>query len=77
MIVALLVQTAGAIWWAASISAEVKYVKETQAGMIVAQAIVDRRQDDEAKRSEDRIIQRIDALNLKLDRMIEPQRSRH
>ena len=75
-ILMLLIQTAGALWWAASITAELRHVKETQNNLIVAQALVDRRQDEEAKRAEDRLTISLEKLNLKLDRVLE-RRDRH
>lgn len=70
-IVVLAVQTASVIWWAASTSAKVEFMRETVVTTQVAQVAVDRRQDEEAQRAENRILLQLDKLNQKMDRLIE------
>lgn len=70
-IVVLLIQTAGVIWWAASTSAKVDYVKESQLAQQIIQNSVDRKQDDDARRAEDRLITQLDKINTKIDKLIE------
>ena len=74
-IVVLVLQTAGVVWWAASTSAEVKFVKEAAIVMQTTQATIDRRQDDEVQRSESRVVSRLAELGQKLDRLIEQKSS--
>lgn len=71
VIVVLILQTAGVIWWAASTSVKVEFMKETNVASQLVQTSIDRRQDDEAKRSEDRILVQLDKINVKLDRITE------
>lgn len=73
-IVVLLLQTAGALWWAAQVAAKVEYLERTQITSAVSQATIDRKQDEEAKRSEDRILAQLDKLNQKMDRLIEARK---
>ena len=73
-IVVLLLQTAGALWWAAQVAAKVDYLERTQVTNELSQAAIDRRQDDEAKRSEDRILAQLEKLSAKLDRIIEARK---
>lgn len=70
-IVVLVLQTAGVVWWAASTSAEVRFVKEAAIAGQSVQATIDRKQDDEVQRSEGRVISRLGELSQKLDRLIE------
>ncbi len=71
VILVLMIQTAGVIWWAASTSAKVDFMKETNVAASIVQAAVDRRQDDESQRSETRIMTQLDKLNVKLDKLME------
>ncbi len=70
-IVVLLLQTAGALWWAAQVAAKVEYLERAQITNAVSQATIDRKQDEEAKRSEDRILAQLDKLSVKMDRLME------
>ena len=70
-IIVLILQTAGVVWWAATTSAELKAQKDSIAATQAMQMSVDRRQDDEAQRSESRIVLQLGMLNQKLDRLIE------
>ena len=71
VIVVLVIQTAGVIWWAASTSVKVEFMKEANVASQIVQTSIDRRQDDEAKRSEDRVLVQLDKINMKLDRITE------
>jgi hypothetical protein len=71
VIVMLVIQTCGVVWWAASLSAEQKSQRDIIVAGRLVQAEVDRRQDDEVQRSESRLLAAIDRVNLKLDRLIE------
>ena len=70
-IIVLILQTAGVIWWAASTSAKVDFMRESTVAAQIVQTAVDRKQDDESQRSESRILVQLDKLNAKLDRLIE------
>ncbi len=74
LLIAVAVQTGGWIWWAASISARLDNLKETATAAVILQAAVDRRQDEEAQRSEARILANLDRVNQKLDRLIETKK---
>ncbi len=67
----LVMQTAGVVWWAASTSARVDYMKEAAVTSQIVQAAIDRRQDDDSQRSEARIIVQLDRINAKLDMLTE------
>ncbi len=71
MIVAIIVQTCGVIWWAASTAAKVEFIKESSVAAQIVQTSVDRKQDEDARQSENRIVVQLDKLNSKLDRLIE------
>ncbi len=71
MIGALLLQTACVIWWAASVSAQTEANKDALTAFAVQQKSVDKRQDDDARRSEDRILAQITAVSTKLDTLME------
>ncbi len=73
-IVVLLLQTASALWWAASVTADIRYVRETQVAHGLTQVQIDRRQDEDAKRSEDRFLVQFVEMNRKLDRLVETKR---
>lgn len=68
---AIVLQTIGVVWGAATLSARVDYIEKTEHATQAVQATVDRRQDEEARRSEDRVIVQLDKINVKLDRVIE------
>ena len=70
-IVVLLLQTAGVVWWAASINAEVKYVKESNVNAWAVQSVVDKKQDEETVRSESRIMAQLAEVNKKLDKLVD------
>ena len=70
-IIVLIIQTAGVVWWAATISADQRAQKEAGVASQAMQMSVDRRQDDEAQRSESRVMLQLGMLNQKLDRLIE------
>lgn len=71
LIVAFAMQTVGIIWWAATISATQKSDKDALNTAQAVQVSVDRRQDEESKRSEERVIQQLDKLNVKVDKIID------
>lgn len=73
-IVALLIQTAGVVWWAASTSAKVDFLKETNAAMHLMQSTIDRKQDDESRLQEVRTSALFERVNSKLDKLIEGKR---
>lgn len=73
-ILILVAQTIGAIWWAATISAKVDANDKATIVATLVQSQTDRRQDDEAVRSETRIVMQLDKLNSKLDRLMELKR---
>lgn len=70
-ILVLLIQTAGVVWWAATISTELRYEKEARIAATFTQIAVDRRQDDDKTNSETRITLRLDRIDAKLDRVAE------
>lgn len=67
----IILQTIGVIWGAATLAARVDYIEKTEATAHLVQATVDKRQDDEARRSEDRVIVQLDKINAKIDRVLE------
>ena len=71
VISAIAFQTIGVVWGAATLSARVDYIEKTEATAHLVQATVDKRQDDEARRSEDRVIVQLDKINTKIDRVLE------
>lgn len=73
-IVVLLFQTIGVIWLAASTVAKVEYLEKSAFSEKIVQTSVDRRQDEEAIRSETRITLQLENVNKKLDRLIEGKR---
>lgn len=74
IIVAIIVQTAGVIWWAASTAAKVEFIKEAGIAAQMVQTTVDRKQDDDARKSEDRIMSQLEKVDRKLDRLIETKK---
>lgn len=68
---ALIVQTIGVIWLSAVTVTKVDLMKETQVVEKMGLAVDQKRQDDDSRRSEDRIILRLDKFDAKLDRLIE------
>ena len=75
-IAVLIAQTVGVIWWAASTSAKVDFMKEAAVAAHIVQNAIDRRQDDDATRSEGRIVTQLDKLNEKVDRLLEDRGKR-
>ena len=73
-IIVLVAQTVGVIWWAASTSAKVDFLKESSVAYQIVQTAVDRKQDEETNRSEARIMAQLEKLNSKLDRLIETKK---
>ena len=73
-IVVLLLQTAGVLWWAAMLAAKVDYMEKSALINYNLQVQTDRRQDEESRRMEERVLVQLDKLNLKLDRVLEKQR---
>lgn len=70
-IIVLLIQTAGVVWWAATISTEIRYEKDARLTFTTMQIATDRRQDEEKTNSEARIAGRLDKIDAKLDRVAE------
>lgn len=73
----LLVQTGTIVWWAASMSAEQASQRREQAEMktaqhdvVIAQLAVDRRQDEDARRTEDRLIGELREIKEQLMRLV-------
>ena len=73
-IIVLILQTAGVIWWAATTSAKVDFMKEANVAAQIVQTSIDKRQDEESSRSEARIIVQLDRVNAKLDKLIDSKR---
>lgn len=71
LLVALSVQTVGVVWGAATVWAKVEFLKEANIAAQIVQTAIDRRQDDDAQRSENRIMGQFDKLNTKVDRLLE------
>ena len=67
----LIIQTGSIIWWAASTSAQLNSQRDALAIAQTAQSAVDKRQDDDANREEQRLTAQLDNLSSKLDRIIE------
>lgn len=74
LVIALVLQTAGIVWWAASISAQIDFLKQASAIAQVTQTAIDLRQDNDAIRGENRIIVQLDKINTKLDALAEKVR---
>ncbi len=72
----LVAQTIGVIWWAATLGARVEYLDRARIEAAISQTAVDRRQDEEQKRAEERVLGQLDKLNVKMDRLIEERRPR-
>lgn len=70
-LVVLCVQSAGAIWWAASMQGRVDTLEKSLLAMQNAQVVVDNRQDADAIRVETRISLTLDRMSAKIDRLIE------
>lgn len=70
IILTLLLQTAGVVWWASSITAQVNTLQEQRVAAKVDQAAVDRRQDDDRERAEQRMLAQLDLLNKKVDALL-------
>ena len=68
-IVVLIIQTAGVVWLAATAVARVDFMKEAAVAAQIIQTAVDRRQDEDSKRQEDRIVVQLDKINTKLDQL--------
>jgi hypothetical protein len=73
-VVVLVLQTIGVIWLAASTVAKLEFVREAMILERSQQLVIDKRQDDDTRRSEDRIIARLDKQDVKLDRLIEAKK---
>lgn len=71
LVTGLCLQTAGLIWGASALFSRVDYIEKAGDVSKLAQITIDRRQDDDARRSEDRIVGQLDKINVKLDRVIE------
>ena len=71
MVGAIILQTVGVVWGAATLNAKVESNEKAANIAAVVQITVDRKQDEEARRSEDRIIIQLDKVNSKLDRIME------
>ena len=67
----IILQTAGVVWWGATLTARVENNEKMVIIASEVQAAIDRRQDAEARRSEDRIIAQLEKANVKLDRLVE------
>lgn len=76
LVTALCLQAATAIWWASSVETRLNNVQEKQVVAASVQAGIDRRQDDDAQRSEARILAQLDKLNAKMDRVLESRNGR-
>jgi hypothetical protein len=70
-IIVLILQTVGVIWVAATTFAKVDFMKEASVAAQIVQTAIDKKQDDEAQRSESRVMMQLDKVNMKLDRLIE------
>jgi len=64
-------QTASVIWWAASTSAKVDFMKESNIAAQIVQTAVDRKQDEERRDVETRLMVVFERVDRKLDRLIE------
>lgn len=76
LVTALCLQAATAIWWASSVETRLNNMQERQIVTSATQAAIDRRQDDDAVRSEQRILAQLDKLNSKVDRLLENRNGR-
>ncbi len=74
IVLALLLQTGTAVWWAATISSDVRNEKLARAADKRTQKEIDSRQDDDARRSEDRRLAEVKEINSKLDWLIKNRR---
>lgn len=74
MVGAIILQTVGVVWGAATLNAKVESNEKAGAVAQIVQTAVDRRQDEEARRSEDRILTQLEKLNGKLDRIMESKK---
>ncbi|MGP1675940.1 MAG: hypothetical protein ACTS6J_02125 [Burkholderiales bacterium] len=74
LVITLVLQTAGIAWWAASISAQVVFLKDASASAQVTQTAIDLRQDNDSIRAENRIIVQLDKINTKLDALADKVR---
>lgn len=70
-IIVLIVQTITVIWWAATTSTKVDFLKESISSMRTSQSYVDKKQDEDSLRAETRISAQFTSVNDKLDRLIE------
>ena len=71
IIIVIIIQTAGVIWWAASTSAKVDFLKESNTAAQIVQTAVDRRQDDDRRQVELRIMTLFEKMDRKLDTLID------
>lgn len=74
IIVTLVLQTLGALWWAANIGAKVEANERAMVVAQLAQQALDRRQDDEALRSEARWTLQLERINGKIDKIMDGRR---
>ena len=68
---AIALQTVGVVWSAATLNAKVENNEKAANTAAIVQATVDRKQDEEARRSEDRILTALEKLSSKVDRVLE------
>jgi hypothetical protein len=66
----LICQTIGVIWLAASTVAKVDFMRETLTAQQITQAAIDRRQDEDAKRTDDRILAELREIKSTLNTLI-------
>ncbi len=71
VIATLVIQTVGIVWLAAVTVTRVGDMRENIVVDKAALVIDQKRQDDDSRRSEDRVILRLDKFDAKLDRLIE------
>ena len=69
-ILVLILQTCGVIWLAASTVAKVDFIKEATLANQIMQTAVDKRQDDDNRRSEDRVLTELRTIKAQLDALI-------
>lgn len=71
LIATLALQTLGALWWAASFAARVEANERALVVAQLGQQALDRRQDEEALRSEARVTTQLERINAKIDKLAE------
>ena len=70
----IVLQTVGVVWGAATLNAKVESNEKAASLAAVTQTTVDRKQDEEARRSEDRILTALEKLSSKVDRVLEARK---